>query len=222
MPSTKRARKSFSPPGESPELPSTQISTDDPSTPPADDFENDRAELDSNARSSKDYVGRGYNALKTFKGQVYTGMPIGGSHTWNYDQGVWKETKEEPDLGAPVGTEYHWLIVAHQHVKKIDANTYETELVGSKYKLAHKNANSKTWSIPDVKSQRDREVELLEDAKRRVQGLPPVMAGEKVKVIKHEKGQQKLDSLFGLKKDGQEKVQSADATDGKKRKRGVN
>ena len=77
--------------------------------------------------------GGGYNALKSFKGQVYSGMAVGGSHTWNYDQGVWKETKEEPDLwkidyattkrrarrapkgsGAPVGTEYHWLIVAHQ------------------------------------------------------------------------------------------------------------
>ena len=75
----------------------------------------------------------GYNALKSFKGQVYSGMSIGGFHTWNYDQGVWKETKEEPDLwkinfettkrrarnapkgsGAPVGTEYRWLIVAHQ------------------------------------------------------------------------------------------------------------
>lgn len=75
----------------------------------------------------------GYNALKTFNGQVYTGMAVGGSHTWNYDQGVWKETKAEPDLwkidyettkrraknaptgsGAPIGMEYHWLIVAHQ------------------------------------------------------------------------------------------------------------
>lgn len=77
--------------------------------------------------------GGGYNALKTFNGQYYSGMAIGGSHTWNYDGGVWHETKEEPDLwkidyktnkrrakkapansGAPVGTEYHWLIVAHQ------------------------------------------------------------------------------------------------------------
>jgi len=77
--------------------------------------------------------GHGFNTLKSFNGQVYSGMAVGGSHTWNYDQGVWKETKEEPDLwkidyattkrrarnaprgsGAPVGTEYHWLIVAHQ------------------------------------------------------------------------------------------------------------
>lgn len=77
--------------------------------------------------------GRRYNDLKTHNGQLYSGMAIGGSHTWNYDPGVWKETKEEPDLwridyqtnkrrarnapkgsGAPVGTEYHWLIVGHQ------------------------------------------------------------------------------------------------------------
>lgn len=80
--------------------------------------------------------GGGYNALKSHNGQYYSGMAIGGSHTWNYQPGVWKETKQEPDLweidyktnkvrnhkapagsGAPVGTEYHWYIVAHQYVK---------------------------------------------------------------------------------------------------------
>jgi hypothetical protein len=78
-------------------------------------------------------IGSRYNDLKTHNGQPYSGMAIGGSHTWNYEPGVWKETKEEPDLwridyqtnkrrtrnapegsGAPVGTEYHWLIVGHQ------------------------------------------------------------------------------------------------------------
>ncbi|KAI9373033.1 hypothetical protein BJX61DRAFT_409504 [Aspergillus egyptiacus] len=156
----------------------------------------------------------GYNALKSYKGQYYSGMAVGGSHTWNYDPGVWKETKEEPDLwridyrtnkrrarnapkgsGAPVGTEYHWFIVAHQHVKKIDANTYETVLEGSKYKLAYKSADSNSWSVPTVRKQREREVQLLEDAKARVQGLPPV--SEKVKVEKQEKGQVKLDAMFG-------------------------
>lgn len=77
--------------------------------------------------------GKGYNEIKSFNGQMYSGMAVGGSHTWNYDPGVWHETKEEPDVwkvdykthkrraraapkgsGAPVGTEYHWLIVAHQ------------------------------------------------------------------------------------------------------------
>jgi hypothetical protein len=103
-----------------------------------------------------------------------------------------------------------------QYVKKVDANTYETHLVGSKYKLAHKAASSNSWSIPTVKAQREREIDLLEDAKRRVQGLPPVLAGEKVKVEKSEKGQQKLDTLFA--KAAGTKGTSA-AADAKKRKR---
>ncbi|KAI1615559.1 hypothetical protein EDD36DRAFT_417059 [Exophiala viscosa] len=28
----------------------------------------------------------GFNALKLYDGQIYSGMAIGGSHTWNYDQ----------------------------------------------------------------------------------------------------------------------------------------
>ncbi len=72
--------------------------------------------------------------------------------------------------------------------------------MGSKYKLAHKLASSKSWSVPTIKAQREREVELLEDAKRRVQGLPPVAASEKVRTTKEEKGQQKLDVLFARAK----------------------
>lgn len=68
--------------------------------------------------------------------------------------------------------------------------------MGSKYKLAHKLASSNSWSVPTVKAQREREVELLEDAKLRVQGLPPVVASEKVKTTREEKGQLKLDALF--------------------------
>ncbi|KAJ5917898.1 hypothetical protein N7454_010273 [Penicillium verhagenii] len=166
-------------------------------------------------------AGKSYNALKTHNGQLYSGMAIGGSHTWNYEPGIWKETKEEPDLwrinyqtrkrrsrnaptgsGAPVGTEYHWFIVGHQvnntlqHVRKIDANTYETHLTGSKYKLAHKSVSSGSWSIPTVQGQRERELELLDDAQRRVRGKPPVLASEKVRSSLVEHGQQRLDDLF--------------------------
>lgn len=73
--------------------------------------------------------------------------------------------------------------------------------MGSKYKLAHKTASKNVWSIPTVKAQREREVELLDDAKRRVQGLPPVVKDEKVKVVKQERGQQKLDTLFAKVRD---------------------
>jgi hypothetical protein len=104
-----------------------------------------------------------------------------------------------------------------QHVKKIDANTYETSLTGSKYKLAHRSATTGSWSLPTVKAQREREIELLEDAKHRVQGLPPVLKSEKVKVEKHEKGQQKLDALF--EKSGKRKVADSPEGEGKRLKR---
>lgn len=90
-------------------------------------------EADTVITPSKEPFRGGYNALKSHEGQLYSGMAIGGSHTWNYEPGLWKETKEEPDRwridyqtnkrrtrnapkgsGAPVGTEYHWLIVGHQ------------------------------------------------------------------------------------------------------------
>lgn len=103
-----------------------------------------------------------------------------------------------------------------QHVRKIDANTYETHLTGAKYKLAHKSATSGSWSIPTVRGQREREIELLEDAQRRVRGLPPVLGSEKVKVEKREKGQQSLDTLFS--KAGREKGE-AKVAEAKKRKR---
>lgn len=101
-----------------------------------------------------------------------------------------------------------------QYVRKTDANTYTTHLTGSKYKLAHKGATSTSWSIPTVKAQREQEIHLLEDARRRIEGLPPVTAGEKVKVEKVEKGQQKLEALFAKAPESPiEKVY------GKKRKR---
>lgn len=55
---------------------------------------------------------------------------------------------------------------------------------------------------------------MLEDAQRRVKGLPPVLASEKVKIEQREKGQQSLDTLFG-----QAKRKKVEASDGKKRKR---
>ena len=39
-----------------------------------------------------------YNEFKEYEGQRYTGMKIGRSHKWYYDQGEWKETKITPDL----------------------------------------------------------------------------------------------------------------------------
>jgi hypothetical protein len=123
----------------------------------------------------------GYNEFKEFEGQQYTGMRVGRSHKWNYDQGVWKETKITPDLweisynvtkrragkapegsGVPTGTEYHWYILAHQMVKKLNANDYSTSLTGLKYKLAHKRADKNKWSAT-AKTQRKRLIRLMQE-----------------------------------------------------------
>jgi len=110
-----------------------------------------------------------YDEYKTYNGKQYTGMRVGGSHKWNYDAGDWIETKITPDLwrisyavtkrragkapkgsGVPVGTGYHWYILAHQEVTKLNANDYTTELTGMKYKLAHKRAVKNTWSTKTI------------------------------------------------------------------------
>jgi hypothetical protein len=122
-----------------------------------------------------------YNEFKQFEGKKYTGMRVGRGHTWHYDPGTWTETKLTPDKweisfavhkrrsgkapegsGVPVGTEYHWYILAHQNVKKLDANTYTTAMTGVKYKLAHKRADKTDWSTTD-RGQRRRLIQNLEE-----------------------------------------------------------
>ena len=106
-----------------------------------------------------------YDAVKEFEGRKYTGMRVGGSHNWCYRSGEWKETKTAPDKweftylvnkrrkwdapegsGAPTGTEYHWYVLAHQKVRKLNANEYTTSMAGVKYKLAHRRPGSEDWS----------------------------------------------------------------------------
>jgi len=122
-----------------------------------------------------------YNQFKVFEGKKYTGMSVGGRHKWYYEKGEWKETKVTPDRwefsyavpkrraghapagsGVPVGTEYHWYILAHQNVGKLDANTYTTALTGLKYKLAHKRAGKDTWSASD-QAQRRHLIKILQE-----------------------------------------------------------
>jgi hypothetical protein len=118
-------------------------------------------------------VAKTYNAFKEYNGAAYTGMAIGRAHKWNYDKGVWRETKVTPDQweltfdvikrraghapegsGAPVGTAYHWFILAHQYVEKLDADDYRTSMVGLKFKLAHKRASRPTWSASGEKQRK--------------------------------------------------------------------
>jgi hypothetical protein len=125
-------------------------------------------------------ISKGYNEYKDFEGKKYTGMRVGGTHQWYYDKGEWKEKKIAPDKweftyatnkrrawqapegsGVPVGTEYHWYLLAHQNVRKLDANSYTTSMEGLKYKLAHKRAEIGKWSSTDY-AQKERLIQILE------------------------------------------------------------
>src|SRR5215211_443170 len=109
-----------------------------------------------------------YDRLKDFHGQRYTGMKVGRGHTWRYDAGKWVEKKVTPDQwdfhyavvkrragrapegsGAPVGTAYRWYILAEQVVTKLDANSYMTEMVGHKLKVAHRRADRSSWNASE-------------------------------------------------------------------------
>lgn len=126
-------------------------------------------------------LSKSYNEYKNFEGQQYSGMKVGRSHKWYYDKGEWKETKITPDLweisyavtkrragrapegsGVPVGTEYHWYILAHQNVRKLNANDYTTSMTGLKFKLAHKRADKEEWNT-SAKTQRKRLIKLLQE-----------------------------------------------------------
>ena len=126
-------------------------------------------------------ISKSYNQFKEFQGKNYTGMRVGRTHKWYYDKGEWKEKKVTPDKwqfsynvtkrragnapegsGVPVGTEYHWYILADQNVNKLDANNYTTSMIGLKYKLAHKRADRNNWSLSD-NGQRKRLIEILEE-----------------------------------------------------------
>lgn len=131
------------------------------------------------APSKKKGIADSYNRFKVYQGRQYTGMAVGRSHKWYYDQGVWLDKKITPEKwminfevtkrragkapkgsGVPVGTEYHWYILAHQMVKKLDANSYSTSMNGLKFKIAHKRSDKGKWNISD-KTQRDHLVKIL-------------------------------------------------------------
>jgi hypothetical protein len=122
-----------------------------------------------------------YDRFKEFEGKRYTGMKVGRRHRWRYEPGEWSEQKVTPDKwkfeyavvkrragkapegsGAPVGTAYRWYILANQIVTKQDANSYTTEMVGLKYKLAHRRADKQSWSASEP-AQRRRLVQILRE-----------------------------------------------------------
>lgn len=130
-------------------------------------------------KAAKKDLSQSYNSFKQFGGKAYTGMQIGQSHKWYYDQGVWRERKVTPDRweisysvtkrragkapegsGVPVGTGYHWFILAHQFVHKLNANDYTTAMTGLKLKVAHKRASKGEWNISE-ETKRKHLIEML-------------------------------------------------------------
>jgi hypothetical protein len=124
-----------------------------------------------------------FNTLKKFNDKIYTGMAIGGSHHWHYNNGNWFETKKAPDRwtinykslktrahsaplnsGANVGTKYHWYLIADQIATKLDSNSYMTSMNGVKFKIGHKRPNWKMFSYnyPEQQSYKERIIEILE------------------------------------------------------------
>jgi hypothetical protein len=110
---------------------------------------------------------------------------------------LWHETKVAPDKweftfasrkerersapagsGVPVGTQYHWYILAHQRVRKIDADSYTTFMSGLKYKVAHKRPAWHKWSCeyPEQPSEREKLTTILEETLDGLRG-PPVVGG---------------------------------------------
>lgn len=125
-----------------------------------------------------------YDSLKKFNDHVYSGMRIGGSHKWNYNNGKWFETKLTPEVwefafqsvktrfhnapintGAKLKTKYHWYIIADQIATKLDSNSYITDMKGFKYKIGHKRPNWRDFSYtyPEQESYKERIIKILEN-----------------------------------------------------------
>ena len=156
-------------------------------------------------KAAKKDLAASYNEFKEFEGHQYSGMEIGRSHSWYYDKGDWKETKITPDLweisyavtkrrkghapegsGVPIGTGYHWYIMAHQNVTKLNANDYTTSMTGIKYKLAHKRSGKDTWNTT-TKTQRKHLVAFLKDMISHLEQEPiPITIEHKKKIYKGE------------------------------------
>ena len=103
--------------------------------------------------------------IRLHNGQIYSGMPVGGVHNWNYHDTAWSETKMTPELwkfrfdaiksrtvpapinsGVEVKSAYHWLVVADQQVIKISKDDYQTAMQGLKFKIGHKRPYWKKFS----------------------------------------------------------------------------
>jgi hypothetical protein len=144
----------------------------------------------------------GYDDVKDFEGRPYSGMSVGGTHDWDYPDGRWIERKVAPDRwkvnftsskrrrraapegsGAAPGTKFHWFLVGHQRVRKVDEDTYQTLFEATKWKVGHRRPHWRKWSseYPEQTPARDRVIAILEETLAELRadkerGAPPVEA----------------------------------------------
>jgi len=132
----------------------------------------------------------GYNDLKDFEGEKYSGMPVGGTHRWNYPNGVWREKKVTPDewafeftctkgrkraapvnSGAKQGTGFSWYIIAAQKAIKINADQYQPTMHGSNHKVGHRRPHWREWSFeyPEQLTHRQRVIQILQETLGRLE-----------------------------------------------------
>ncbi|MFW9896982.1 MAG: hypothetical protein ACFFD7_14345 [Candidatus Thorarchaeota archaeon] len=125
-----------------------------------------------------------YDTYKIHNKKIYTGMRVGGSHNWIYNNGKWIETKITPDkwnitfdslktrlhsaprnTGASIKTKFHWYIIADQIATKIDDNTYQTSMSGVKFKIGHKRPywRSFSYQYPEQIPYKERVIQILEE-----------------------------------------------------------
>ncbi|MFX1280582.1 MAG: hypothetical protein ACFFA3_14490 [Promethearchaeota archaeon] len=125
-----------------------------------------------------------YDSLKIHDNKIYTGMKVGNSHSWTYNNGKWFETKITPDKwiisfdslktrltpapeksGVRRKTRFHWYIIADQIATKINENSYMTSMKGVKYKIGHKRPDWRTFSYnyPNQLSYKELIIKILED-----------------------------------------------------------
>jgi hypothetical protein len=158
-----------------------------------------------------------YDSVKLHEGRPYTGMRVGGRHAWKYD-GVWRETKTSPDewtleftgkefsyearktraraappgSGCEVGTTYHWLVLGSQFATKVDANAYDTFLMGLKWRIGVQGPGE-AWSYERHGNvgAKARVVRTLDDLLTRVRTDAPAggVVGEgfeKIQPVRHQ------------------------------------
>ncbi|RLF74214.1 MAG: hypothetical protein DRN42_04850 [Thermoplasmata archaeon] len=133
-----------------------------------------------------------YDEIKEFRGRKYSGMRIGAVHRWSYPDGRWWERKITPNRweftftstkerlrhapegsGAKPGTEYHWLIIADQRVRKLDEDRYSTVMFGRKFKVGHKRPTWRGFSYiyPEQPSYKELVISYLREVIEELEGM---------------------------------------------------